>query len=275
MWTWRQSLTGNVSSTATILSYLFQDQLRQQPRYSDPRRLIAHGYKVYSMHDQDGILHEIFNRIGTTDRYFVEFGASDGLTSNTLYMLLKGWSGSWLDGSQKWVTWMTKKFAPLIHDGKLQIRHAYLTAENIGSVFAQTGVPAEFDLLSMDVDGNEYWLWKALEQYRPRVVVVEYNASLGEHVRCTIEYRPDWLWDGSNYFNSSLGALEHLGREKGYSLVGCNLTGTDAFFVRNDLVGDHFLEPFTAEQHYEPPRYYLRMPNGHPEGFGPYVNVGE
>jgi hypothetical protein len=275
MWTWRRSLTGNVSSTATILSYLFQDQLRQQPRYSDPRRLVAHGYKVYSMHDQDGNLHEIFNRIGTTDRYFVEFGASDGLESNTLYMLLKGWSGSWIDGSQKSVAVAATKFVFLINDGKLQLRHAYLTAETIGSVFAQLGVPAEFDLLSMDVDGNEYWLWKALGQYRPRVVVVEYNASLGKHVRCTVEYRPDWLWDGSNYFNSSLGALEHLGREKGYSLVGCNLVGTDAFFVRNDLVGDHFLEPFTAEHHYEPPRYYLRMPNGHPAGFGPYVNVAE
>src|SRR5271157_1142490 len=186
MFTWRESVSVDVSSTTTILSYLFQDQLRQRPRYCDPRRLVTHGYKVFSMHDQDGILHEIYNRIGTTDRYFVEFGAADGLESNTLYLSLKGWSGCWIDGSRKATARMVKKFDPLIRDGSLKIQHAYLTAESIGSVFEALEVPTEFDLLSMDVDGNEYWFWKALARYRPRVVAVEYNASLGSYVLCTV-----------------------------------------------------------------------------------------
>ena len=84
-----------------------------------------------------------------------------------------------------------------------------------------------------------------------------------------IPYQPAMIWDYSNYFGPGLKALELLGREKGYCLVGCNYTGVTAFFVRDDLAGNHFAEPFTAENHYESPRYYTRMPNGHPPGFGP------
>ena len=87
-----------------------------------------------------------------------------------------------------------------------------------------------------------------------------------------MQYKDDNEWNGTNYFGASLTALEKLAREKGYSLVACNYTGVNAFFVRNDLLGDHFLAPFTAETHYEPPRR-LKLGAGHPGGIGPYVEV--
>jgi hypothetical protein len=135
-------------------------------------------------------------------------------------------------------------------------------------------VPAEFDFLSIDIDRNDYWIWRAIEHYTPRVVAVEYNASFKASVACTVPYAPDAAWDGySNYYGCSLKALQHLADEKGYCLVGCNYTGVTAFFVRSDCVEDRFLDPYTSENHYERPRYFTRMPNGHAPAFGPVEMV--
>jgi hypothetical protein len=82
------------------------------------------------------------------------------------------------------------------------------------------------------------------------------------------------MWDGSNYFGASLEALVRLGREKGYRVVGCNYAGANAFFVRDDVAGNHFLDPATAEEHYEPPRYiYATQFAGHRARPGPFVSV--
>ncbi len=112
-----------------------------------------------------------------------------------------------------------------------------------------------FDLLSIDVDLNTYWLCKAITNYEPRVVVVEYNALFPPPVEWVVRYDPMSAWDGTCYFGASLKSLENLGTLKGYRLVGCDVTGVNAFFVRQDLVEDKFLRPFTAENHYEPMRY--------------------
>jgi hypothetical protein len=117
-------------------------------------------------------------------------------------------------------------------------------------------VPTELDLLSLDIDRNTYYLWEALRQFRPRLVVVEYNAAIPPGIEWKDTYGPR-VWDGTQNFGASLKAYENLGRQLGYSLVGCEFTGINAFFVRNDLVGDKFAEPFTAENHYEPPRYSM------------------
>jgi hypothetical protein len=168
-----------------------------------------------------------------------------------------------------------KTFRDVIAQGRLKVRYSFITAESIERLFAELGVPEEFDLLSIDIDNNDYWVWQAIERYSPRVVAIEYNASFKQTVSCVVPYSPTTIWNHTNYFGASLKALEVLGRRKGYCLVGCNYTGVTAFFVRADLVGDHFAEPFAAANHYEPPRYFARMPNGHPPGFGPVVLIGE
>ena len=269
---WRKAVVDELNSSAVMTAGIYYQYLMSAPRYQDPRRLVHHGRKVYSMHDEDGILAEVFRRIGVEGGTFVEFGVEDGLENNTLYLILQGWRGAWIDGSAPMYNRVLKRFDFLIRDGRVRVKHAYITAENVEGLFAELGVAREPDLLCIDIDNNDYWIWKAIRDYRPRVVAIEYNASFGDRVRCAVPYSPTRGWDGTNFFNASLAAMEDLGREKGYALVGCNFTGTNAFFVREDLVGDKFLAPYTAENHYEPPRYFARMPNGHPPGFGEFVS---
>ena len=120
-----------------------------------------------------------------------------------------------------------------------------------------------------------YWVWQAIEIVKPRVVAIEYNATLRPPMSVVVPYRPDAEWDGSNYYGASLAALVKLGGQKNYRIVGCSIAGVNAFFVRADLVGDHFHGPPTAEEHYEPPRhhFYLLPSGGHRSRPGPFVTV--
>ncbi len=269
-----RQILAQVAQQNDLLASLLYEQAKASPRFQDSLRLLASGYKIYSQHDEDGIIEEIFRRIGCRDRFFVEFGVGDGLENCTLYCLLKSWRGVWIDGSAQCYQDVLKNMTEHIHSGGLGMRYAFINADNIEELFAEMHVPYEFDFLSVDIDRNDYWVWRAIRKYRPRVVAIEYNASLGPVAPVVVPYDPLAIWDGySNYFGASLKALEILGEEKGYSLVGCNYTGVTAFFVRHDLVGKHFLQPFTAENHYERPRYFLRMPNGHKRTFGPYATI--
>ena len=128
-------------------------------------------------------------------------------------------------------------------------------------------VPNEVDLFSLDIDRNTYWIWAAVAEFKPRVVVVEYNASIPPSVDWKVDYHPNRRWNYTMYFGASLKALENLGRELGYSLVGCEISGINAFFVRSDLCCDRFEGPFDAEHHFEPPRYWLTQRVGHPRSF--------
>lgn len=244
------------------------------PRYADPKRLIRHGFKVYSQSDEDGIIQEIFNRIGATNRVFVEFGVETGVECNTVKLLTEGWSGLWIDGSQEHVDEMRKAFGPRVSAGQLKLRENIVTAENINALIEQGGITGDIDLLSIDIDNNDYWVWKAIKVIRPRVVVIEYNATLRPPMSLVVPYDPVRRWDGTNFFGASLEALVRLGRDKGYRVVGCNYTGVNAFFVREDVAGDHFIDPATSQEHYEPPRYFYAFQTaGHRGRPGPYVSV--
>lgn len=269
-----RQILAQVGQQNDLLAHLVYQQAKASSRFQDPLRLLGSGYKIYSQHDEDGIIDEIFRRIGCRDRFFVEFGVGDGIENCTLYCVLKGWRGVWIDGSAQCYQGVLAHMKEPIESRRLSVKYAFINAENIEHLFAEMHVPQEFDLLSIDIDRNDYWVWRAIQRYRPRVVAIEYNASLGPVVPAVVPYDPFATWDGcSNYYGASLKALELLGEEKGYLLVGCNYTGVTAFFVRHDLVGDRFLHPFTAENHYEPPRYFVRMPNGHRPAFGDYKIV--
>jgi hypothetical protein len=233
-------------------------------KYKSDKHLARFSFKSFSQFGEDGLLIEIFNRIGTTNKFFVEFGVGDGLENNTAHQLVvSDWSGLWIEGSASFSETIGKKFSSYIDRRKLTLINSFITAENIESLFKQGNVPGSFDLLSIDIDGNDYHIWEALNAFSPRVVVVEYNASYGPRVDKVSPYNPSFVWDGTNKFGSSLKAFERLGNQKGYSLVGCDVAGINAFFVRTDLVGDHFYAPFTSEIHFEPPRYFLNYFGGH------------
>jgi hypothetical protein len=255
-----------------LLRY-WDDELAK-PRNADPKRLLRHGFKVYSQCDEDGIIQEIFRRIGNGNRVFVEFGVETGIECNSAKLLMEGWQGLWLDGSAAHVAHIRKNLDAFVRDGRLRVIESFITAENINALLAEGGVTGDIDLLSIDIDRNDYWVWKAIEVVKPRVVVIEYNATLRPPLSLVVPYEPMQTWNGSNYFGASLEALVKLGHEKGYRLVGCSFSGANAFFVRDEFAGDHFLDPATAEEHYEPPRYFFgRLTAGHRPQTGPYVSV--
>ncbi len=228
--------------------------LLSKPRYRDTKRLNHFESKVYSQAGEDGIIREVFNRIGVTNRFFVEFGSGDGQENNTVFLLRSGWSGLWMDASDTAMEQAKRDFSREIQARRLTVLTAFITAENIEDLLGRAGVPSQFDLLSIDIDRNDYWVWSRIERYRPRAAVVEYNSTFPPKADWVVPYDPIAFGDGTRDFGASLAALERLGRKKGYLLVGCNFGGTNAFFVREDLAANHFVGPFTAENHYEPPQ---------------------
>ncbi|MGH7056283.1 MAG: hypothetical protein ACREFZ_00160 [Acetobacteraceae bacterium] len=241
------------------------------PRGGDELRLARFGRKVYSQNEEDGIIGEIFRRIGTASRRFVEIGAADGLENNTVWLLLQGWSGVWIEGSRQLVAAMSRKFAPLAASGRLTFKNAFVTRESAQQL-EREGLFSGLDLLSVDIDGNDYHVVAALEKLDARLLIVEYNAKFPPPHKFVMKYRAgeNLSWDLTDYHGASLAAWTELLQNRGYSLVGCNITGANAFFVRNDLVSGKFREPLTADNHYEPARYWLSsgFVSGHPPNFG-------
>jgi hypothetical protein len=238
------------------------------PHFRDPRRLLSFGAKYWSQNYEDGMIAEIFKRIGVASQTFLEIGVGDGSENNTTALLAAGWTGWWIEGDEKSCNSIAKRLAemPTIA-ARLKLQKSQVQPDNIGALLADIGVSAEVDLFSLDIDLNTYHIWAALDKFRPRVVVVEYNAGVSPNAVWIHPFERDGAWDGSQDQGASLKAYEMLGRKRGYSLVGCDVTGTNAFFVRDDLIGDKFAAPFTAENHYVPPRYFLHPGYGHPSKF--------
>jgi hypothetical protein len=225
--------------------------------------LERYGFKVYSQNEEDGIIHEIFRRIGLKYKTFIEFGVSDGLECNTHFLLHMGWSGLWLEGSEKFYKAIQRNFRSVIQSNRLKTVHTFITRENINEMFIKNGFSGEIDLLSIDIDGNDYHVFEAISAVDPRVVIIEYNAKFPPFCSWVMPYDARHIWDGSDKQGASLKALEELGNRKNYQLVGTNYNGVNAFFVRKDLAGDLFASPPTAENLYNPMRPVFHK-SGHP-----------
>jgi hypothetical protein len=225
-------------------------EYENRQRLEDPVHLDRFGYKVYSQNDEDGVIEEIFNRIGATNRTFVEFGVQNGLESNCHFLLFKGWNGLWIEGDKGSYTSLQRCFEKPLASKQLVALNAFITVENINNLIESSGVSGEIDLLSIDIDGNDYWIWESIVCIRPRVVVIEYNAKFPPPCEWIMEYDPKYVWDGSDKQGASLKSLELLGRRLGYNLVGTSTNGINAFFVSEDLTKNLFPGPATAENLY-------------------------
>jgi hypothetical protein len=227
------------------------------PLRSDPKRLEPYGFKVYSQNDEDGILEEIFNRLQIAKGTFIEIGVGNGLECNTFYLLHKGWTGCWVESNKTHQEFIKNKFH--LKD-RLCLAPAFVTVDNINEIIEKSG-SKEADFMSIDIDGNDVHIWKAVE-YKPKVVCIEYNSKF-----------PGNAWTGTDFMGSSLAGICEIADEKGYTLVGTNITGVNAFFVRNDLVGDLF----AMGDLYNPPRYWMTldlfMNVGHRADFGLYEDM--
>jgi len=197
--------------------------------------LTAHELRVFSQNGEDGVLAEIFARIGVGGGGFVEFGASDGAENNAAFLAqVLGWPGVFLEADPAAFAALERRYrgAP-----RVRTVQAAVEPDTVEELLRGAGVPAEPDLLVIDVDGNDYWIWRALERFRPRVVVIEYNGALDVPTPPVMPSPPGFAWDGTTAYGASLAALEELAGEKGYRLVHTELAGVNAFFVRDDLAG--------------------------------------
>ena len=208
-------------------------------------------YSLFSQNGEDGIIRYLFSEIGFSSKTFLEFGF--GITeNNTLRLVLKeGFSGVFIDGARSSVKAFNKAMQKT---GVANVKaiQQFLNLENLKSTILEGSLPEEIDLLSIDVDGNDYWFWKDISYLSPRVVVIEYNASLGPALSLTVPYDPHFDRHAKHfsgfYHGASLAAFAKLGGEKGYALVGCESNGVNVFFVRRDCLTRRIkeLSPLTA-----------------------------
>jgi hypothetical protein len=194
----------------------------------------------YSQNGEDGVLAEILRRVGAPTKLFVEFGIESGREGNCVYLAdVAGWSGLFMEADEQLYRLLARKY---VAEPRVRTIRAMVSPDNIEQLLAEAAVPAEPDVLSIDVDGQDYWIWEAIARHRPRVVVIEYNSALDPRRRL-VQPREHGPWDGTEYFGASLGALRALGESKDYRLVHTELAGSNAFLVRADLAGDRFGEP--------------------------------
>ncbi|OGR53030.1 MAG: hypothetical protein A2049_04725 [Elusimicrobia bacterium GWA2_62_23] len=263
-----QQLLAAIEEQTTVQAYIAWMNLLSQEKYSDRKRLSKAGFKVYSQAEEDGFIHEIFRRIGCGSRTFMEIGVSNGRESNTAYLLRQGWKGVWIEGSPEYAKEASAWFSGKVKSGDLVVACEYVTRENADSLVSKLLGTKVVDILSIDIDGNDFHILEALKTISPRAIVLEYNPVFLPPIEWVMPYNPGHIWDGSDHYGASLKSYELMLREKGYSLVGCTTNGNNAFFVRTELTGELFCSDTSAENHYEPQRFWLGKAFGQGYVFG-------
>jgi hypothetical protein len=204
-------------------------------------------FKVFSQFGDDGIIQYLIHHLAPLSDSFVEFGVENYREANTRFLLLNNnWRGLVLDSDQNHIRRIQESESYWRHT--LTARCAWITRDNINELLSGAGFAGEIGLLSIDIDGNDYWVWEKLDVVDPAIVIVEYNSIFGPDLAVTIPYNPKFVRHRAHYsgqfWGASLSALALLGQRKGYSLVGCNGAGNNAYFVRNDKISDlHALSP--------------------------------
>jgi hypothetical protein len=194
-------------------------------------------FSVFSQWGEDGIIDWIVDKIPNIPQTFVEFGVENYQESNTRFLLQhRNWKGMVIDGSNDNITNIRQQNISWRHD--LSSVCAFIDRDNINELIQSSGFSGDIGLLSIDIDGNDYWVWEAIECVSPAIVVCEYNAVLGDKQKLSIPYQANFERNKAHhsnlYFGASLPALTSLAKTKGYSLIGTNSNGVNAFFIRDD-----------------------------------------
>ena len=202
--------------------------------------LSAVEFRVFSQWGEDGIIEWLVAHVPVPNTRFVEFGVEDFTEANCRFLLEhRNWKGLVMDGSERNMDAVKSSRLSWMYD--LTAKTAFVNAENINALIKEEGFAGPLGLLSIDIDGNDYWVWKAISAAEPAIVVCEYNPILGDTRPIVVPYDPDFRRDKSHYshlyFGCSVAALRQLAAEKGYTFLGTNANGINAFFVKNDLAG--------------------------------------
>ncbi|SRR5258708_929506 len=197
-------------------------------------------FKVFSQFGDDGIIQYLIRKIKIDNRVFIEFGVEKYVESNTRFLLINNnWKGLVIDCTESDI--QSIKTDDIYWKYNITAVSKFITRENINEIFISNNIVGEIGILSIDVDGNDYWVWESITSVKPAIVIIEYNSVFGPDFAITIPYKSTFNRTKAHYSNlywgSSLKALISLGTKKGYNFIGCNSNGNNAYFVKKDKMG--------------------------------------
>lgn len=206
-------------------------------------------FSVFSQMGEDGIIQFLLAHIPNIPKTFIEFGVEHYVEANTRFLLKHDyWRGLVMDGGNAAIRYIQADPIAWRHD--LTVKQAFITKDNINHLIQEAGFSGEIGILSVDIDGNDYWVWDAINVVQPTIVICEYNSTFGDQYAITIPYQADFVRTDAHYsnlyFGASLPALYQLGEQKGYDFVGCNRMGSNAFFIKKD--SGHHLKPLSLKE---------------------------
>ena len=234
------NLRRNIRSIFVRIETLERNQLsllRERYGAESKSDLNSKEFKIYSQNGEDGVLLYIFSKIGIKNKKLVEIGIEEGKECNSANLIINfGWNGLLIDGDQRGIISAKYYYKHVkgISDSRLKIVNKFVTKENVNNIFKENGIEGEIDMLSIDIDGNDYWVWKSIH-----------------NINRFVKHESAW------YHGASLKAITKLANQKGYILVGCESTGCNAFFVRKDLAKGK-LEEVSVEDAYYPQIYRVK-----------------
>ena len=229
------------------------DQMKKRDIYGS---LQEAEFKVFSQFGDDGIIQYLINNVAINVTRFIELGVEKYTECNTRFLLINNnWSGLVIDGSPANVNYIKKDDIYWRYD--LNAVAAFVTRDNINQIMVKNNFIGEIGLLSIDLDGNDYWIWESITVVQPTMVILEYNSAFGRDNAVTIPYDPDFTRLKAHfsglYWGASLKAMCLLSQKKGYSFVGSNSNGNNAYFVRTEKIGN--LAPVTVTEGYVESRF--------------------
>ena len=238
--------TGLGKSELSILQAKLLIELNNSKKYISSLSDIE--FKVFSQFGDDGIIQFLINRLSISKKTFIEFGVENYTESNTRFLLLNNcWSGLIIDGHKKNIEYVEKD--SISWSNQIFSKSAFVTRENINSLLSNLPFDKEIGILSIDIDGNDYWIWEEIDVVNPIIVIIEYNSLFGQDNSWVIPYSESFVRgsidsDDISFYGASLGAFKFLANKKGYTFLGCNSNGNNSYFVRNDYfskISDVFL----------------------------------
>ena len=194
-------------------------------------------FKVFSQNGEDGIIQHLIDKIDVKNKTFIEFGVESYQEANTRFLIENdNWSGLIIDGSEEYMNGV--KYSTLGWKRDIKAVAKFIDKDNINDIFKDAGMTGEIGILSVDIDGNDYWVFKAIDCVNPQILIMEYNSLFGANDNVTVPYDKNFVRGNAHYSNlyygASIGALTKIANERGYDLVGSNSFGNNIFFVRHD-----------------------------------------
>jgi hypothetical protein len=244
-------LSSQLSSATQIQQVQLYHYYKDCQRNNTLPKFNETGFKVFSQFEEDGKLLYIFSLLGMGNKTFVDLGSNDGVNSNCANLAVHfNWKGLFVDGDKKLLK-IGQRFYKKTPDAwsyKPKFAACFLTAANVNPLLKDNGFEGEIEFLSIDIDGNDYWIWEALEVIQPKVIMIESQVAFGLQ-NLVVPYQADFKGDveNNNYYGASSLALQKLGRKKGYRLVGANENGNNLFFIKNGLAEKELPEITVAE----------------------------